>query len=130
MKRSIIIFTAIFALIQFCCNTMWARPTTAHEAQQAATGWLRVDPQPLDTILGGQVAKVETFNDENGEPIYYVVYLEPAGFVIVPADDFVEPIVGFADDGKYDPSPDNCLGALVNNDLNGRIATVRNVKKP
>jgi parallel beta-helix repeat protein len=128
MKRSIIIFSAIFVLIQLCCNTTWAGPIAAHEVQQAVTGWLRLDPQPLETILGVQVAKVETFNDKNGEPIYYVVYLEPAGFVIMPADDLVEPIVCFADDGRYDPSPDNCLGALVTNDLNGRIATVRDVK--
>ncbi|NIP53888.1 MAG: hypothetical protein GWN67_16885, partial [Phycisphaerae bacterium] len=128
MKRSVIIFTATFALLQFCCNTTWARPITVYEAQQAATGWLRLDPQPLETVLGGQVAKVETFNDKNGNPIYYVVYLEPAGFVILPADDLVEPIVCFADDGKYDPSTANCLGALVTNDLNGRIATVRDVK--
>lgn len=129
MKNSFIMLVVLFVLLQFSCNTIWARPITAYEALQAVAGWLRLDPRPLDTNLGGQVAKVETFNNENGEAIYYVVYLDPAGFVIIPADDLVEPIVGFADDGKYDPSPDNPLGALVTNDLNGRVATVRNVKR-
>jgi len=128
MKRSIIIITAIFSLIQLYCNTTLARPITVQEAQQAVTGWLRLDPKPLETVMGQQVGKVETFKDGDGEAIYYVVYLEPAGFVILPADDLVEPIVCFADDGKYDPSQDNCLGALVTNDLNGRIATVHDVK--
>jgi len=50
--------------------------------------------------------------------------LEPSGFVIVSADDLVEPIIGFADDGTYEPSPENPLGALVTNDLNGRMAAV------
>jgi hypothetical protein len=128
MKRPDIILTVVFALLPFYCSTVWSRPTTAYEAQQAARGWLRIDSQPLDTVLGRQVAKVETFSDKNGEPIYYIIYLHPAGFLIMPANDLVEPIVGFADDGKYDPSPDNCLGALVNNDLKGRIAIVRNAK--
>jgi hypothetical protein len=128
MKRLDMIFTAVLALLQFCCSTMWARQITAYEAQRAATGWLRVDPQPLDTVLGRQVAKVETFNDDDNKPVYYIVYLQPAGFVIMPADDLVEPVVGFADDGTYDPSPNNPLGALVTNDLNGRIAAARNAK--
>ena len=82
MKWSDMIFTAVFALLQFCCGTVWSRQTTAYEAQQAATGWLCVDPQPLDTVLGRQVAKVETFNDDDNKPVYYIVYLQPAGFVI------------------------------------------------
>jgi parallel beta-helix repeat protein len=128
MKRSGMIFTVVLALLQFCCSTMWARQITAYEAQQTAKGWLRVDPQPLDTVLGRQVAKVETFNDDDNKPVYYIVYLQPAGFVIMPADDLVEPVVGFADDGTYDPSPANPLGALVTNDLNGRITAARNAK--
>ena len=68
--------------------------------------------------------RVETFTDNYGEPVYYIVYLEPSGFVIVSADDLVEPIIGFADDGTYEPSPENPLGALVTNDLNGRMAAV------
>ncbi|UCF42772.1 MAG: right-handed parallel beta-helix repeat-containing protein, partial [Planctomycetota bacterium] len=127
-KEGIFVILAVLAVLQLCCSGVWARPMTAREAQQAATGWLRVEPHPLETTLGGQVAKVETFEGDDGEPVYYIVYLEPAGFVIVPADDLVEPIVGFVDDGTYDPSPTNPLGALVTNDLNGRIAAVRNVK--
>jgi hypothetical protein len=125
MKREIIIFTAVFFLLQLC-SSLWALPTTAYEAEMAVAGWLKVDPQPLETTLGQQVRQVETFTDDYGEPVYYIVYLEPSGFVIVSADDMVEPIIGFADDGSYDPSLDNPLGALVTNDLNGRMAAVHN----
>jgi len=130
MKCKKILFTIILILLQLCGSTLWARPTTANEAEKAVTGWLKADAQPLNATLGLQVVSVETFTNDIGEPIYYIVYLQPSGFVIVPADDSVEPIVGFVEEGIYDPSPDNPLGALVTNDLNGRIAVVRNAQKP
>jgi len=89
------------------------------------TGWLKADSRPLGTSIGRQVIRVETSTDDNGEPIYYIVCLHPSGFVIVPADDLVEPIIGFADEGTYNPSPQNPLGALVSQDLKGRVAAAR-----
>jgi hypothetical protein len=41
------------------------------------------------------------------------LYLNLAGLVFLPADDLVEPIIGFLPEGQYDPSPDNPLGALI-----------------
>ena len=59
---------------------------------------------------------------KTANPVYYIVYLNPTGFVIVAADDLVEPVVGFVSgDGFYDPSPHNVLGALVSQDLPGRV---------
>ena len=54
-----------------------------------------------------------------------MVNLQPGGFVIVSADDRIEPIIAFADDGIFDPSVDNPLGALVTGDINQRMAMVR-----
>jgi len=125
MRRKSIILTAVLVLLQLCSG-LWALPTTAYEAEMAVAGWLKVNPQPLGTSLSQEVMRVETFTDDYGEPVYYIVYLEPSGFVIVSADDLVEPIIGFADDGTYDPSLENPLGALVTNDLNGRMAAVHN----
>jgi hypothetical protein len=123
MKSKRIIFTVIFVLLQLC-GSLWAWPTTAYEARMVVTGWLKANPKPLDVDIGGKVAHVETFTDEYGGPLYYIVYLEPSGFVIVSGNDLVEPIIGFADDGFYEPSPENPLGALVTNDLNARISKV------
>jgi len=125
MKPQTIILVAVLLLLQLCCGSLWARSTTAHDAEMVVTGWLKADPEPLETSLGRQVVTVETFTDDSARPVYYIVYLQPDGFVIVSADDLVEPIIGFADDGIYEPSPDNPLGALVTADLNGRIASVR-----
>ena len=102
-----------------------AVPVTSKQAVAAVTGWLTLDRAPLGETLGTTVQRVETFNDQAGNPLYYVAYLEPSGFVIVAADDQVEPIVGFAVAGRFDPSAQNPLGALVSNDLAARIAYVR-----
>ena len=65
MKRSIIILTAVLLLLQLC-SSLWALPTTAYEAEMVVTGWLKIDPQPLDTVLSQQVMRVETFTDDYG----------------------------------------------------------------
>jgi len=124
MKHQNTILTALLIVLQLC-SSLWALPTTAYEAEMVVTGWLKTNPQPLNTPLSQQIMGVENFTDDLGEPVYYIVYLEPSGFVIVAGDDLVEPIIGFADNGIYDPSLDNPLGALVTNDLNGRISAVR-----
>jgi hypothetical protein len=132
MKRKSIVLTAGLVVLQLCYSSLWARPTTEYEAEMVVTGWLKADARPLGTALAPEVMMVETFTDAYVQPVYYIVYLQepraagtqPSGFVIVSADDLVEPIIGFADDGFYDPSPENPLGALVTNDLNGRIAAI------
>ena len=124
MKHRSIVHAVVSAIL-LVCSGIWARPTTPDEAEMVVMGWLKTDSQPLGMALGRRVTNVETYMDDNGGPAYYVVYLQPSGFVIVSADDVVEPIIGFTDDGAYDPSPDNPMGALVTNDLSGRMTAVR-----
>jgi len=107
-----------------------AKPVNKTDAEKMVKGWLKADPAPLGANLGGQVEATDVFTDETGDPLYYVVYLNPSGFVIVPADDLAEPVVAFVSgDGLYDPSPDNCLGALISRDLPGRIADARKLRR-
>jgi len=123
MKYQRIVFTVLLAVLALSGN-LSALPTTAYEAKLVVTGWLKADPQPLGMTLGQEVTAVETFADDFGTTAYHIVYLHPHGFVIVSADDMIEPIMGFANDGVFDPATDRPLGALVTNDLNGRIAVV------
>jgi len=124
MKFNRIALVAVLAVL-LPCGGLWARPMTAYDAEMVVAGWLKAARQPLGANLGRRVTEVETFTDEAARAAYYIVYLQPSGFVIVSADDSVEPIIGFADDGTYDPSFDSPLGALVTNDLNGRVAAAR-----
>lgn len=105
-----------------------AAPATAQQARTIVQAWLNTDMKPLGANMGNEILDVRTFYAEDGQPVYYAVNLQPSGFVIVPADDMVEPIICFVDNGTYDPSTDNPLGALVSNDLPGRVTEVRNLQ--
>ncbi|MHC4395799.1 MAG: C10 family peptidase [Planctomycetota bacterium] len=129
-KLSIFKILVFFALLLSFSPDLWAKPMDAGEAKKAVKGWLKFETNPLGTLLGQQVRKVDTFSDANGEPIYHIVYLQPAGFVIVPAENLIEPIIGFVEYGTYDPSEDNPLVALVSRDLPTRVAAARKLQPP
>ena len=103
----------------------FAEPVDSKTAATTVKGWLRMDRKPFGKTLGENVKSVETFKDAAGKPVYHVVNLEPSGFVIVSAEDQTEPIIAFVDQGHYDPSPANPLGALVSRDLPQRVAHAR-----
>jgi hypothetical protein len=95
------------------------------EAEKVVTGWLQADSRPLGVSIGRQVMEIEIFTNDAGEPLYYIVYLQPTGFVIVSSDDLVEPIIGFSSSSTFDPSSRNPLGTLVNRDMKNRLAEVK-----
>ncbi len=122
---SVIAALMLTGLLSAPWQTATAAPVTSKQAAAVVTGWLSLDQTPLGETLGTSVQRVETFNDPSGNPLYYVAYLNPSGFVIVAGDDLVEPIVGFTSAGQFDPSNNNPLGALVSSDLAGRVAYAR-----
>lgn len=132
MKRryyTIVFWLAIWLLATalLANPSAWAKPTTPEQAQTVVLNWIGLDAMPLGAAMGQQIKEVQTFN-HGGTAAYYVVHLIPAGLVFVPADDLVEPIIGFLPQGFYDPSPANPLGALVSRDITGRVLEARAVK--
>jgi len=117
-----------WALLFVGSASTYGKPVGTGQAGKVVQGWLEVDYRPLGTALGRKIRSVEVFGDQGGEPSYYVVYLEPCGFVIVPADDEVEPIIAFASEGTYDLSEENHLSVLVRGDLPNRIKAIRSLK--
>ncbi len=120
------ILVALILLLSF--NIALAEPTTPQQAEAVVKGWLRTGKTPLGATISREIAQVSTYRDGDGVTIYYVVSLDPQGFVVVPADDRVEPVIAFVPQGTYDPSQSNPLGALVSRDLAGRIAQVRDAQ--
>ncbi len=109
-------------LLLFAAADIEAGVATPHEARQVVSGWLTDNVELFGVPLGRDIADVEAFAGIDGQPIYYLVHLSPSGFVVVSADDLVEPIVAFADAADYEPSDDDPLTTLLAGDLNQRIA--------
>ncbi len=116
---------AAVALLVLSSAPAGASPTNPAQAEKIVKNWLAQNSRPLGASMAQAVKEVQTFRDGAGNAVYYVVYLNPQGLVIVSADDLVEPIVAFLARGSYDPSPANPLGALVSRDLPARLAAVR-----
>ncbi|MGD0551782.1 MAG: C10 family peptidase [Sedimentisphaerales bacterium] len=125
----------VYLLSLFCffvlqgswCAIVWAKAVPSDLAREVVNEWLAKEAKPMGSRLGSEVENVKTFTDSNGQPVYYVVVLKPNGFVVVSADDLVEPIVCFSSGGSYDSSKRNPLGALVSRDIPARVNVSRSV---
>jgi hypothetical protein len=107
------------------CGTASGAPVTAGTATQAVRGWLRQDHQPLGAPLSGRIKGAKAVKNAAGETLYYVARLEPAGFVILSADDLAEPVIAFSASGSFDASPGSPLAAILNRDLPRRLERAR-----
>ncbi|MBN2182334.1 MAG: C10 family peptidase, partial [Sedimentisphaerales bacterium] len=117
--KTILIFLSVLLLL--LCGNSPARPTTENQAQKVAEGWLRAAALPFFSDTDCSVVNIETYTDYAGEPVYYVAYLQPGGFLVVSADDTVEPIIAFSESGGFEPSDDNPLASLAAKDIGDRI---------
>ena len=122
-RKKRLIFFCLF--ITFCAGSLNAKPMTDTEALQAAEGWLKISADPIYIGPNFHVSGVETFFSISGEPLYYIVSLQPSGFILVSSDDSVEPIIGFSDEGTYDAATDNPLAALISQDIPERTITTK-----
>lgn len=124
------IFLSFLTIVLSFSVSCLALPTSPDQAKKVVRNWIAIDNQPLDASIGTSIKEVVTFKDNNNEPLYHVVYMEPHGFIIVAGDDLVEPIVAFVPQGiTYSASLDNPLGALVSQDVVGRVEYARNLTR-
>ena len=114
-----------FASFLLSSRPAFAAPVTADMATRAVQGWLHQDRRPLGRQLSNRVKRTEAVKNAAGEIFYYVVRLDPSGFVILPADDLAEPIVAFSATGSFNASSGSPLAALVNRDMPRRMARAR-----
>lgn len=98
-----------------------AEPVSPSQVRQLFDGWISQNPRRLAAELSTQVREVRHFGD------FYVVDLEPAGFVVTAADDWAEPVIAFSANGQFMPDPDGPLWALLAPDMAGRQQTARQV---
>jgi hypothetical protein len=96
-------------------------PQTERQAAQAVSGWLSVSPRPLGTPLSPTLRKPAAFRGDFGVILYYVVPLDPEGFVVVSGDSDVEPIIAFSASGRFEAVVQNPLFALLQTDMPNRL---------
>ncbi|MEN8126501.1 MAG: C10 family peptidase [Planctomycetota bacterium] len=121
-KRSLI--TAIITiplLFTFISSVLFANPVEKKHAQKAAQGWLKQNRNPMDCPISNLPTKVKSLFDEDEKTLCYIVNLEPAGFVIVSADDEIEPVIAFSSTGYYDGDENSPLTALLKEDMSSRL---------
>ncbi len=116
---------AALAALGLLAFQAFAKPVAKDEAAKAVAGWLRRPGHGLTAPVGNAVRETQLCTDASGQASFYVVYLKPSGFVIVPADDLVEPVIAFCSGPKFVNSDTDPLGALVRNDLPERLAAAR-----
>ena len=86
MKKILLIISAVLAL-----NSLTANPVDVNTAK--ALG---------QKFAGTDVSLAYTAFAERGEACYYVFNIGETGFVIMSADDFYRPIIGYSENGKFD----------------------------
>ena len=115
----------LYTLLWLFAVSVYTKPVTMRQSQSVVAGWLKISGQPLGATLGHGIGKITAYQDDTGANVYYVVSLHPDGYVLVAADDEVDPILGFSDNGSYQPTSENPLFTLVSRDAAERIVHVR-----
>ncbi len=82
-------FRSISALLILVCTgsvRTQARAVDVQTAQQAVEGWLAANPHPLKMDLGHRIDAIDAACCASGSVLYYMVHLNPQGFIIVSAE--------------------------------------------
>ncbi len=97
----------------------------ADRALHVARGWLRQSP-----IANAALSPTASpFRDAHGNLLAWVVSLHPSGFVIISADDTLEPVLCFSQSGAFRVAPNrvSVLAALLAQDLPARLRAYSSV---
>lgn len=114
MKK--LVLTAIAAL---CASGLWAAPVNVERAKTTATSFMKAQ-------LGANMTVKEVVASTD---TYYIMNLNPTGWVVVSADDTTEPVLGYSPKGRLNWSmvPSNMRGML--NVYSSEIKTIRTARK-
>jgi len=110
-------------------GALLAEPVTALQAQAAAQAWLQRTPAPLGANLGGQVAEVVTHADAAGRSLFHEARLAGGGFVILAADDRIDPVVALCEGEALAAGPESHLDLMLRKDMKARLARVESFGK-
>lgn len=123
-STSIVLAVALAVLIMpAACG---AKAVDSKTALHVAQAWLAANPAPMVRDPAGKTWKtkgVRPFTGYSGEVLAYIIDLKPQGFIVVPADDDVEPILTFGTEGDFtgELGPERTLADLIASDIPDRL---------
>lgn len=95
MKKSVLFITALLAI-----NSLIANPVDVNEAQTLGKKFVNSNFEMRHRGLDLSLAY--TANTERGEACFYVFNVGSQGFIILSADDFYRPVIGYSENGAFD----------------------------
>ena len=119
------LMTWLVIALMFAVTGARAASVDKEKAATFAGNWLKSAGNALQTEIGNAaVGDVEEFKNADGAVLGYIVSLEPKGFMVVAADDRINPVVMVSKDGKFDGNYHNPLVAMLYADLTARMEAV------
>ena len=122
MSRWIISVVCVVAFLMGAVDMAQANPVSEEMVTQLVQGWINSSSKPL----GNEIDRVEPIRTPEGQTLYYVVYLKPQGYVVVSADDSIEPIICFSAGSHFDAA--GPLGLMLGKDLRTRQDIADSIK--
>jgi hypothetical protein len=115
----------LWAAIWVLSGLAAARPVSTSQVEQAASGWMRQNQNPMGKSISRQTQRIEPVADADSQMLYYVVHLKPQGFMVFSVDDAIEPVIAFSSTGHFDGAEGNPLKILLERDMKGRLEAVK-----
>jgi hypothetical protein len=120
MKKLRVFIVLLLSLVFFAyVQEANAAFVTEEQARLVVLNWLQEREKTFDVILGRQIRDIRYFQGElYGNPGYYVAFFDPQGWLVVPADDMLEPVLAFGGDAvDADEWTENPLAWLMRVDV-------------
>lgn len=99
------------------------------QALAAVKGWLHKTPNPLENEMSHDIQDIVSYEEKDGMIQFYVVNLKPSGFVIISADDYIEPILAFSSTGYFDFNSQSPFFSILRFDINNRIRHIKKIQE-
>ncbi len=115
MKRIVsVLILAIFSLISFSV------PVNENTAILVANQWVTGHQEILSS---GNISNAQIFTNDTGQPVAWIISINPKGFIVIAADDTVSPIITYSIEGNFTgfAKPKSTLSTLLKNDITNRI---------
>jgi hypothetical protein len=85
-------------LLCYCVSSAQAALVQEDQARTVVETWILSNRKPLNSSIGNIIQEIVRFyGGQYGTPGYYVAFLNPRGWIVVPADDTLEPVAAFGD---------------------------------